>query len=164
MEPRRGDSGPGAAGSGGCVTAHAREHRRARGGRGEVAMRDDGYRVEVKGIDRWPARRLTPCGRPLLDEAVLARVAAAMGERVFRVDVTPPGFGHLELGGGGSAEDFRRLLVRLGFALGAVYRARFDRPLLFTQLGRFDQQVSTEAHRDGAPDESVLLLGYEPTS
>src|SRR5207248_9369528 len=30
-------------------------------------------------------------------------------------------------------------------------------------LGRFDQKVSTEAHRDGAPEESVLMLGYEPT-
>ncbi len=115
-------------------------------------MRGDGYRVEVEGTDRLS-----------VDEAVLARVAAEVGERVFRVDVTRPGFGHLALGGGRSAEEFRRLLVRLGFALGAFYRARFDQPLLFTQLGRFDQQVSTEAHRDGAPDESVLLLGYEPT-
>ena len=28
---------------------------------------------------------------------------------------------------------------------------------------RFDQQVTTEAHRDGGPDESVLVLGYEAT-
>jgi hypothetical protein len=30
-------------------------------------------------------------------------------------------------------------------------------------LGRFDQQVTTEAHLDGGPDESLLVLGYEPT-
>ena len=30
-------------------------------------------------------------------------------------------------------------------------------------MGRFDQQVTTKPHRDGGPDESILMLGYEPT-
>jgi hypothetical protein len=97
------------------------------------------------------------------DPAVLGRVAGEVAGRVFRVDLSGPGFAHLDLGRGWEAGDFRRLLVRLGEGLGAVYEARFGRPLAFVQLGRFDQQVTTEAHRDGAPDESVLLLGYEPT-
>ncbi len=29
------------------------------------------------------------------------------------------------------------------------------------RLGRFDQQVTSRFHRDGAPVESLLLLGYE---
>ena len=28
---------------------------------------------------------------------------------------------------------------------------------------RFDQHAATRPHRDGGPDASVLLLGYEPT-
>lgn len=31
-------------------------------------------------------------------------------------------------------------------------------------MGRFDQQSTTKFHRDNAPEESILLLGYEPTS
>jgi hypothetical protein len=31
------------------------------------------------------------------------------------------------------------------------------------RLGRFDQQVTSRFHRDGAPDDSLLLLGYEPS-
>ncbi len=36
--------------------------------------------------------------------------------------------------------------------------------LVYQSLGRFDQQVTTKPHRDGGPDESVLMLGYEPSS
>jgi hypothetical protein len=32
------------------------------------------------------------------------------------------------------------------------------------RLGRFDQQVSTKLHRDGAPDASLLILGYEAST
>ncbi len=31
------------------------------------------------------------------------------------------------------------------------------------RFGRFDQQVSSRFHRDGAPPASLLVLGYEPT-
>ena len=31
-------------------------------------------------------------------------------------------------------------------------------------LGRFDQQETTKFHLDGAPDESLLVLGYEPSN
>jgi hypothetical protein len=31
------------------------------------------------------------------------------------------------------------------------------------RFGRFDQQVSSKFHRDGAPLASLLVLGYEPT-
>jgi hypothetical protein len=55
-------------------------------------------------------------------------------------------------------------LVDLCCGLDRVYRRDFDRQIHFRAIGRFDQQVTTEAHLDGAPDESVLVLGYEPTS
>jgi hypothetical protein len=35
--------------------------------------------------------------------------------------------------------------------------------LHFVSVSRFDQQNPTRPHRDGGPDASILLLGYEPT-
>jgi hypothetical protein len=32
------------------------------------------------------------------------------------------------------------------------------------RLGRFDQQVTSKFHRDGAPPQSLLILGYESSS
>jgi hypothetical protein len=41
--------------------------------------------------------------------------------------------------------------------------AAFPVAFVVERLGRFDQQVSSKFHRDGAPAASLLLLGYEPT-
>jgi hypothetical protein len=89
-----------------------------------------------------------------------------MATRVFRTDLDQPGFAAHDWARGkeGTPLRFRQFLVSLGQALGAVYQRRFGRPLTFFSLGRFDQQTTTAAHRDGAPDESILMLGYEPTS
>jgi hypothetical protein len=35
------------------------------------------------------------------------------------------------------------------------------RDLVYQSLGRFDQQTTTKLHRDGGPDQSLLVLGYE---
>ena len=92
------------------------------------------------------------------------RELKVLARNVFRTDLTQPGFGHLDLGSTGTPEAFRELLRWLAAELGAKYRLEFGRSLSCSSQGRFDQQVSTEAHRDGGPDESVLLLGYEPTT
>ncbi len=54
----------------------------------------------------------------------------------------------------------RREMLRVLPALGdeAGYSFAVER------LGRFDQQVTTKFHRDGAPHASLLILGYEPTT
>src|SRR5262245_37464900 len=95
-----------------------------------------------------------------LDRRDVGRVA----DDVFRTVLDRPGFAHLALGPDEPVGGFRRWLVGLARALGEEYGRRFGRRLELTSLGWFDQQVSTEAHRDGGPDESVLVLGYEPTS
>ena len=33
----------------------------------------------------------------------------------------------------------------------------------YLSMGRFNQQTTTKHHLDGAPDESFLMLGYEPS-
>ena len=39
-----------------------------------------------------------------------------------------------------------------------------ERQLSYLSVGRFDQQTTTRPHRDNAPAESLLMLGYEPTT
>jgi hypothetical protein len=34
---------------------------------------------------------------------------------------------------------------------------------VYQSIARFDQQTTTKLHRDGGPDESFLMLGYEPS-
>lgn len=101
---------------------------------------------------------------PAVPEPHALRAAAEQAAPlVFRTDVTRPGFALIDFGDGLDARRFRALLLGLADGLGRAYEGEFGRPLLLRSTDRFDQQVSTEAHRDGGPDESVLVLGYEPT-
>jgi hypothetical protein len=96
--------------------------------------------------------------------AELSGVAEQVAARVFRTGLDQPGFALLDLGLGLTPEAFRSFLAGLAGELGAQYRRRFGRQLVPVSVSRFDQQASTRAHRDGGPDESVLVLGYEPTT
>lgn len=55
-------------------------------------------------------------------------------------------------------------MVEIKNAMSAFHRARTGRLLNYFWLGRFNQQTTTKFHRDNAPEESILLLGYEPTT
>jgi hypothetical protein len=55
-------------------------------------------------------------------------------------------------------------MVALKDALDRFYHARTGRRLVYLSLARFDQQVTTKFHLDGAPDEAYLMLGYEPSA
>jgi hypothetical protein len=95
----------------------------------------------------------------------LGVLATELAERVFRTDLERPGFAHLNLGrSAGESERFQQWLKDLARELGEVYRREYGQLLGCHSQGRFDQQVTTGAHRDGGPDESVLVLGYEPTT
>jgi hypothetical protein len=92
-------------------------------------------------------------------ELVAGRSFAA----VFRTDLSQPGFCLLDLGPDLEPQAFRSLLVDLCREWQRRCRDEFGRSLHFYSLGRFDQKATTLPHRDGGPDESVLVLGYEPT-
>jgi hypothetical protein len=55
------------------------------------------------------------------------------------------------------------MMVELKTQLGRIHQERMGRDLVYQCLGRFDQQTTTKLHRDGGPDESLLMLGYEPS-
>ncbi len=99
----------------------------------------------------------------LADPSLLHAVGTQVAERVLRKDLSPPGFALLDLGPRAEARAFRTLMVALAEELDLYYREKFGIALAYLSLGCFDQQATTRPHRDGAPDESLLVLGYEPT-
>ena len=54
-------------------------------------------------------------------------------------------------------------MIDLKNAFDRLERRHRGRELVYQSLVRFDQQVTTKPHRDGGPDESILMLGYEPS-
>jgi hypothetical protein len=89
-----------------------------------------------------------------------------MNERaseVFRKDLSQPGFAVIDLGPDFDSVRFRSMLIGFYSALDGIYLRDFSRRLVLRSVGRFDQKVTSDAHLDGAPDESILMLGYEPS-
>ena len=93
----------------------------------------------------------------------LDALAARVAPDVFRTELSAPGYTLLDLGIDLTPRDFRALLVGLAEALAREYQRRHGEALSFHSVSRFDQQAPTRPHRDGGPDASVLVLGYEPT-
>lgn len=85
-------------------------------------------------------------------------------ERACRIDFEQPGFVLINLPAVQGSHQLRREMVDLKRSLDAIHQAITGKRLKYFSMGRFDQQVTTKPHRDGGPDESVLMLGYEPTS
>lgn len=92
---------------------------------------------------------------------------AATVEKVFdlvwRFDFTPPGFCMLDLGPGVDSHDLRSWMLALKEWLSQIAGQRINRRFACRSVGRFDQQETTKFHLDGAPAESLLVLGYEPS-
>jgi hypothetical protein len=89
------------------------------------------------------------------------------GETIFRLawrrDFTAPGFCVLDLEGGVDSHALRSLMVALKGRLSDITLRETGRKLVYASMARFDQQETTKFHLDGAPDESMLMLGYEPS-
>lgn len=100
----------------------------------------------------WEPHRTRPL---VLDPADPGSAAPQVFRRVWRTSLGDPGFALLRLLHDASSRQLRRAMVDL---VGAF-------PVKFVpeRFGRFDQQVSSRFHRDGAPPASLLVLGYEPT-
>lgn len=101
----------------------------------------------------------------MTDEQQCPRVLAeSLYDRVFRRDFTQPGFALIDLGPNYNSEAQRRLMIDLKNEFSRLERRHRGRELVYQSMTRFDQQVTTKPHRDGGPDESILMLGYEPSS
>jgi hypothetical protein len=86
----------------------------------------------------------------------LPAAAAHLFGMVWRTTLEQPGFAVMRFAESVDSRQLRRTIFDLVAAC----------PVAFVpeRLGRFDQQVSSKFHRDGAPLASLLLLGYEATS
>ncbi len=83
---------------------------------------------------------------------------------VCRCDFIQPGFALVRLPKDMTALHQRRLMVDLKEQLSLLYQSDKGPALDWFNMTRFDQKNTTKPHRDGAPNDSLLLLGYEPTT
>ncbi|MFN0054407.1 MAG: hypothetical protein ACKV0T_19695 [Planctomycetales bacterium] len=90
-------------------------------------------------------------------------IAERVYDLVWRLDFTAPGFAVIDISPGMDSHSLRSLMVVLKqrFSEIAVRRGRL--PFVYRSMGRFDQQETTKFHLDGAPEQSLLMLGYEPS-
>ena len=90
-------------------------------------------------------------------------IANSVYHSVFRTEFNQPGFALINLGPDYGSESQRRLMIDLKNEFDRLERRHRGQNLVYQSLTRFDQQVTTKPHRDGGPDESILMLGYEPS-
>ncbi len=90
-------------------------------------------------------------------------VAADIYYRTCRVNFDAPGFCILNVGHNIDSVAFRQLMVDLKREMAVIHESITGNTLMYQSVGRFDQQETTRPHLDGGPDESFLMLGYEPS-
>jgi hypothetical protein len=83
-------------------------------------------------------------------------------EDVLRADLSRPGFALAEAGPQ-TPESLRGLLIDAGRRIAHWAETRYGFTLRFYSLNWVSQVATTRPHRDGGPDGSLLLLGYEPS-
>ena len=97
------------------------------------------------------------------DRAIPQAIAQQIFACVWRFDFEAPGFCLLDLGPGINTHDLRSTMLTLKEQLSSLNQHRTGLRFACRSLGRFDQQETTKFHLDGAPPESLLMLGYEPS-
>ncbi|KTG16170.1 MULTISPECIES: hypothetical protein [unclassified Guyparkeria] len=90
-------------------------------------------------------------------------IAADIYRRACRVSFEEPGFCVLNVGHEIDSVAFRQLMVDLKREMAAIHESTTGKTLAYRSAARFDQQETTRPHLDGGPDESLLMLGYEPS-
>lgn len=97
------------------------------------------------------------------DHQQLMAQAEAVYDLVWRVDFTAPGFAVLDTGPGPDSHTLRSWMVDLKRRLSEIGVSRDRGRFTYKSMARFDQQETTKLHLDGAPEQSMLMLGYEPS-
>lgn len=82
---------------------------------------------------------------------------------VLRRSLDARGWAYLELGADMDRRRMREAMRAVADGLSRTEQQLHARGLAPTALTQFDQGETTPFHVDGGPDESVLILGYEPT-
>ncbi len=98
----------------------------------------------------------------MIDDGWIGERADEVAAAVFRDGYSRPGVLVVPVPVDDSLA-FRRVMVRLGEAIGSRYADRYGPSLGFAWLMRFDMRNTGTLHRDQCHDASLLVLGYEPT-
>lgn len=85
-------------------------------------------------------------------------------ERAARHDFDSSGFCLIQLAAHATSLELRAAMWKLRHEFSRIHHERTGRHIVVASAGRFDQQETTKPHRDGAPDESLLVLGYEASA
>ncbi|TYB80109.1 hypothetical protein ES676_00105 [Bizionia saleffrena] len=93
----------------------------------------------------------------------IKKIAQYCITNVLRTDTDKPGFVHLDFGNNLTSYKLRSIMVALKEELSNFTTQRFNSRLTYHWLVRFDQQVNTPFHLDNAEEQSLLMLGYEPS-
>lgn len=94
----------------------------------------------------------------------MSDAASRVYDRACRTDFSAPGFALLRQSHIKDSLQHRKELVELKDALSDIHQNKSGNKLGWFTMSRFDQKNTTKLHRDGGPDQSLLILGYEPTS
>ena len=97
------------------------------------------------------------------NEADLLDQAETIFDLVWRLHMDSPGFAVIDVGSDVDSQSLRSWMIALKEELSRIAIVRGMQPFSFFAMSRFDQQVTTKFHRDGAPEASLLMLGYEPS-
>ena len=81
--------------------------------------------------------------------------------QVFRRDFSFPGVALLSFQENIASTHLRLFMWTLKQTLSNMHYQTTGKRLVYLSMGRFDSQVTTKFHLDGAPDEAFLMLGYE---
>lgn len=98
-----------------------------------------------------------------IKEVNIKNIAQYCIDNVFRTNTDKAGFVYLDFGKQIGSRKLRTIMVELKTELSKFTTNRFNKILTYQWLGRFDQQVNTPYHLDNAGDQSILMLGYEPS-
>ena len=93
----------------------------------------------------------------------MAALSAQVFNLVCRTDHSSCGFALIKLPADFGSQKQRRMMVALKEGLSALHSDARGLPLEWFNMIRFDQKNTTKPHRDAAPAESLLILGYEPS-
>lgn len=99
----------------------------------------------------------------VLSHEHLLTQAEAVYDLVWRADFTAPGFADLDIPPGPDSHALRSWMVVLKERLSEIGVRRGRGVFVYKSMARFDQQETTKFHLDGAPEQSLLMLGYEPS-
>jgi hypothetical protein len=84
-------------------------------------------------------------------------------DNVARTSTSALGFYHQSISRDVSSHDLRTAMITIGDHLIDRIKSDLGISMDYFSMGRVDQKNTTKIHLDGAPPQSILILGYEPS-